>query len=98
MSSLPAWGLLNAIHRPSGDHRGLPGIGPPKEVSCLQSCPAASQIQSSQLAEAIRVEHDLLAIGRVLGFTLALSGGNQFRRWAVSLKVWASNSPNIGVE
>ena len=46
---LPDLGASKAIHRLSGDQRGLPGS--PKEVNCASSRPLLSQVQSSTVPE-----------------------------------------------
>src|SRR2546427_361318 len=51
MSELPALELSKAIHRLSGDHRGLPGGVSLLEVSCTRLRPSRSQTQSSMLPE-----------------------------------------------
>src|SRR3712207_35767 len=48
MSREPTAGESKAICRPSGDQRGMPTCGPPKEVSWTGSEPSASQVQISR--------------------------------------------------
>src|SRR5690242_5420570 len=63
MSELPALGQSNATQWLSGDHLGLPGIEPPKEVSCAQSCPSVSHIQSSKFPERLELKMIFLPSG-----------------------------------
>src|SRR5437016_1697779 len=67
MSELPAFGLSNAIHRPSGDHRGLPTVVPLKDTNSIGPKPSRSQIQIANVPERAELKAIFLPSGENCG-------------------------------
>ncbi len=67
MSQFAACGLSNAIHRPSGDQRGLPTVAPLKEVNSTGLRPSLSDIQIEWMPERAEVNTIFLPSGENCG-------------------------------
>src|SRR5437868_598807 len=67
MSTLPAFGLSNAIHRLSDDQRGLPTLIPLKDVNSTGLRPSRSQTQIAVLPERAELKTIFLPSGENCG-------------------------------
>src|SRR4030095_16495794 len=67
MSVSPFATESKAICRPSGDHIGLPTLGPPKEVTCLGFEPSLLHTQISIVPERLDWKAMCLPSGDILG-------------------------------
>src|SRR5437868_15098064 len=67
MSELPAFGLSNAIHRLSGDQRGISTMLPTKEVNSTGLRPSRSHAQIARLPDRSELKTIFLPSGENCG-------------------------------